>query len=463
MSGLMDMVGFGDKAQEELMGPGRAGVVLNGVYKNPATTASLGFGENNVTIAGCGKLVADPHNYTIEKRPGSVRVTVDNEPSPVLLTMRPDGGLTGPGAVDVKGRIIIGYHTVTRTLYRDGVPAAPGTCNGPCTTTESVPDYAPKIERCVIGSLNMPPPIKPAPAPAASESSLVGALTGFVNTLVPGAAGPAGLRMTGKYGGGMLLLDFSGNSLVLDCGQAHVRQEYSVENTANAFLVHVQNSGGPFTLALQPDNSLRGSGSTAVNGRLVTGMKGDDVAFAPHSETCEVGAFRPKSGAMATAAVATATPAPAPAAAAPVSATAAAGDAGMKLAISSSFDGGANPLAGKPFRIMSDRFDILLRKFGAPIPANATPGEALKGWMANCAPPRSCPALVTALHPYYVGGGTFDSSGKAVLTASLSAGTYYVFCSAVGPKGPLVWDVPTTLKAGENAITLTATNAELVH
>jgi hypothetical protein len=116
--------------------------------------------------------------------------------------------------------------------------------------------------------------------------------------------------MTGKYGGGQLLLDFSGNSLVLDCGQAHVRQPLHVENTSNALLVHVQNSVGPFTLALQPDNSLRGSGSTTVNGRLVTGMNGDNVTFAPHSETCDVGTFRPKTGAAPTASVATAAPAP---------------------------------------------------------------------------------------------------------------------------------------------------------
>lgn len=463
MSGFMDMVGFGDKVQEELKGPGRAGVVLNGRYKSPAATAILDFGEDNVSIEGCGRLVADPHSYAIDKRPGSVRITVDNEPSPILLTMRPDGGLTGPGAIDVKGRIIIGYHTVTHTLYRDGVPAAPGTCNGPCTTTESVPDYAPKIERCVIGSLAMPPAPKPAPATAANDNSLMGTVTGLMSTIAPGAVGPVGLRMTGKFGGGTLLLDFSGNSLVLDCGQAHVRQPYTVENTPSAFLVHVQNSGGPFTLALQPDNSLRGSGSTAVNGRLVTGMNGDNVAFTPHSETCEVAAFHPKTGATATTAVAAASPAPAPAAAVPVSSTGIVNDAGMKLAISSSFPGAANPLAGKPFTLMTERFDILLRKFGVPIPANATPGDAAKGYAANCAPPRSCPALVASMRPYYVGKGTFDSTGKATLAVPIPAGTYYVFCSAVGPNGPLLWDVPTTLKAGDNVVTLTSTNAELMH
>jgi hypothetical protein len=100
--------------------------------------------------------------------------------------------------------------------------------------------------------------------------------------------------MIDKYGAGMLLLDFSENSVILDCGQARVRQPYTVENSPNQFLIHVQNSGGPFTLALEPDNTLRGSGSTAVNGRLVTGMNGENVTYAPHSERCEVATFHPK-------------------------------------------------------------------------------------------------------------------------------------------------------------------------
>src|SRR5216683_500659 len=130
MSGFMDLVGFGDKAKESFMGPGRAGVVLSGLYKNPATTTSLSFNEGSVAINGCGKLVADGHNYTIDKRPGSLQVTVENEPHPIMLTMRPDGGFTGPGLIDVKGLIIIGYHTVTSTLMVNGVRATPDQCNG---------------------------------------------------------------------------------------------------------------------------------------------------------------------------------------------------------------------------------------------------------------------------------------------------------------------------------------------
>jgi len=182
------------------------------------------------------------------------------------------------------------------------------------------------------------------------------------------------------------------------------------------------------------------------------------VAFAPHSETCDVGTFRPKTGAAPATSVATASPAPAPAV--PV---ATAGGSSMKLSISSSFPGGANPLVGKGVTLMSQRFDTLLRKIGAPIGANDTPGRAAAEYSANCLPPKSCPSYVAAMHPYYVGKGTFDSNGKIVLTVPVPAGIYFVFCSAVGPNGPLIWDVPTTLKAGDNAVTLTAGNAELIH
>jgi hypothetical protein len=450
-AGLWDLAGFGAETMESLAGPGSAGVILKGLYKNPATVTTLNFDADVVSLDGCGNLASDSRNYSIEKTTGLVRITVANEPKPIVLTMRPDGGLTGPGLIDVKGRIIVGYFTQTR--YENGV----------ATGTTSIPDYRPAMGRCVIGSLAQPPNPKPAPAAAqsANDSSPIGVLTGVLGTFAPDA-GEVGLRMTGKYGGGMLLLDFSGNSLVLDCGQAHVRRPYTIENTPNALLIHVKNSATPFTLALQPDNSLRGTGSTTVNGRLVTGMNGDNVTFAPHSETCDVGTFRPKTGATPTASVTTAPPAPAPVS--PAASTAApATSAGIKLTIISSFPGGANPLSGAAVALMSERFDRLLRKVGAPIAADVTPGKALQAYAANCLPPRSCPAYATAMHPYYLVKGNFDAAGRVVLMAQVPAGTYYVFCAAKGPNGTLVWDVPTELRVGENTITLTTGNAELLH
>ena len=53
------------------------------------------------------------HATTVSRNsgPGLIRITIANEPNPIVLTMRPDGGLTGPGLIDVKGRIIVGYFT----------------------------------------------------------------------------------------------------------------------------------------------------------------------------------------------------------------------------------------------------------------------------------------------------------------------------------------------------------------
>jgi hypothetical protein len=109
---------------------------------------------------------------------------------------------------------------------------------------------------------------------------------------------PFGLRLTGQYSSSTgLLLDFAEDAVTLDCGRAHVKAPYSIENTPAQFLVHVQNSGGPFTLAVSSDNSLRGSGSAVINGRLVSGMNGDNITFVPHSETCTIGNFSAKTGA----------------------------------------------------------------------------------------------------------------------------------------------------------------------
>jgi hypothetical protein len=499
-AGFMDMIGFNT---EEITGPGRAGVVLAGLYRNPATLASLSFGAGEVSIQDCGKLVADGHGYTIDKRPGSLRVIVENEPKPFTLTMRPDGGLIGPGPIDVKGRIIIGYHTVTETLYVNGQPAVGGSCGGVCSTSTQVPDYAPKIERCTIGSLGPPPRPKPAAAqPAGGDSGMLGLITGLADTFAPGSNEP-GLRMTGKYGSGTLLLDFSPGGLVLDCGQAHVRQPYTVENAPEQLLIHVENSGGRFTLAVMPDNSLRGSGSTTVNGRLVTGMRGDDVAFAPHSETCNVATFTPKSGSMPTmvasggsAAPSAAMPPPAapveqasagrapvaygPAPATPVapaaavapavtgaaastpSASPSSGKAAMRVLITSGFPANANPVAGQSVYVMRERMDDVLRKLGIPVPPNSTPGKAMQTLATACRT-MNCGPVMSGLSHYYVTAAKLDSAGKATLSAQAATGSYFFFALVRTPEGSMVWDIPSTLSAGDNNVTLTAANAEVIH
>jgi hypothetical protein len=308
--------------------------------------------------------VEEGRGYSITKGPNSLVVTVNNEPRPLLLTTRPDGGLLGPGLVDVKGSVITGYHTVTSTLYRNGSPVVDPTCGGVCSTNTSVPDYAPKIERCTIGSLNPPPPDPQAGKSSGFDTGIVGLLVGVADAV--GLPPLPGLRMTGKYSGSGLQFDFSENSVILDCGQAHARQPYTVENTPGDVQIHVQNSGGPFTLALLANNTLRGSGSTTVNGRLVSGMQGDNVTFTPHNERCEVGTYAPASAGAA----------PAPSASTP-SAPAASTAGSARLLISSVFSASPNPLVGTTIFLYRDSLANVLRKAGVAIATGATACEYL--------------------------------------------------------------------------------------
>src|SRR6266702_33209 len=441
------------------------GVILVGMYHSRTDLPELALTwDGNVSLQKCGTLVDANHTYTLRKSGGTTQIVVANEPDPIVLTIRADGSLSGPGSIQVKGNIITGYHNEYVCT------------NGNCTTS-STPVYGPKIDRCAL-SLLAPQPPPPPPTPVKEK--------GFMDEMADemvGAGTPVatiyGLRITGDYAASTgMKLSFNNSFVTLDCGQAHVKVPYAVESTATQFVVHVQNGGGAFLLAVAPDNTLRGSGSTTVNGKLFSAVNGQSVSFTPHSESCNVGAFAPRGGlntmvasnapmpsmpaysGPALAAHAGPTPAPAPVAS---FAAASPGPAqNMTLAITSSFPIAKNPLAGMNVALMSERYDIALRKVGGPIAADVTPGKALLAYMANCGPPKSCPPLATAMHPYFVGKGTFDNNGNVTVTAPIQPGTYYVFCSAAGTKGALIWDLPVTLKAGDNAITLTATNAELV-
>jgi hypothetical protein len=453
-----------------LTGPGRAGVVLSGIYHTAGAATSLNFTGDTTGIGGCSDLQEVSSPYTISKSSAATQVILQSTPTPVTLSMRSDGSLTGPALVNITGQVITGYNTVTSTQMINGARTAPNQCNGPCQTISQVPIYAAKTVRCSLASFAPPPP-PPPPSASSSDSSPLGGLFGAITGAVGTVVSLPGLRMEGKYTSSSgLLLDFAGDAVTMDCGQAHVKAPCTVVNSPASFTVNVQNPGGPFTLTMSSNSTLGGSGSTTVNGRLVSGMNGDNVTFTPHSESCAVATFTPQSAAssstvaapaatVAAVTPAAAAPAPKPAPAATVSPSAA---TAAGVSVTSTFPTATNPLAGKPVTLMTDRFDSALRSVGAPIPPGTTPGHALQAWAYACNPPKDCTAAAKLMAKYYVGRGTFDSSGKVVLTAPVAPGSYYVFTSVAGTKGVLVWDLPATLKAGDNTINLTATNAELV-
>jgi hypothetical protein len=450
-TGFISLV-TGGEGLGALTDPGITGLVLIGNYRSSGNLPTISFQSLNASIVNCGKLVADSRGYTIRKSGSSVQLMLNNKPIPITVTMHSDGSLAGPGLITVTGQIITGYEVVTHYV------------NGVASGTTRTPVYAPATDRCTIGTLAPPPPAQPAAASGpSSDAGFIGALTGMLGTIAPPDID--GLRMLGKYvSSGGLILDFAGDAVTMDCGQAHIKAPYTVVNSPASFTINVQNSGGPFNLSLTSSNTLQGSGSTTVNGRLVSGMNGDNVAFTPHSERCTVATFTPgtASSSMVTAqpqTVAAAGPAPASTTGLP---TSPASKTSIKLNVTSTFPTATNPLAGKRVMLMTTTFDKVMSGMGAPIPAGTTPGQALQAFAYACNPPKDCSALGPKMAPYEVGAGNFDSTGKVVIAATLAPGTYYVFCSVAGTKGVLVWDLPATVKAGDNTISLTATNAELV-
>lgn len=133
----------------------------------------------------------------------------------------------------------------------------------------------------------------------------------------------------------------------------------------------------------------------------------------------------------------------------------------MRVLISANFASGANPMAGQAVYVMRERMDGVLRKLGVPVPANATPGKAMQALTTTCRS-QDCSAVFSGLNSYYVTAAKLDSSAKATLSAQAATGPYFFFAFVQTASGSYVWDVPANLAAGDNNVTLTQANAEVV-
>ena len=467
---LTAMMGAGDN--DTPPPPPLTGVLLVGYYHSrtdlPEIALNAGGGAQ---LNKCGTLVNATHSYTLRKSGGTVQLVVENEPDPILMTLRADGSLSGPGNIQVKGQVITGYHNEYSCV------------RGSCTTT-STPIYAASMQRCTISQLA--PQAAPPPPPKPKPGSLAD-LAGVGNPV----AVVYGFRVTGPYtsSSGMKLL-FYDAYVTLDCGQAHVNAPYTVDNTPTGFVVHVQNAGGAFLLGVAPDNTMRGSGSTTVAGKLVSGVNGEVVSFTPHSESCTLGTFAPQSNqntmvasrgpapevpASYGAAAAEADP-PMKAASAPaagsleaslagagISGSSAGARAAFRVLLSSQFSG-ANPLAGQAVFVSRKPMDQILRELGVAVPARSTPGQAMKALQTQCHSAQGCSSVIQGMAKYYVTTTKLDTSGKATLSATAATGPYYFFAVVPnGGGGSLVWDVLANLAAGDNSVTFRQNNAERVN
>lgn len=464
---------FGGAGDTSSAPPPVSGIVLVGSYHSRADLPELALNtDGSATLQKCGTLVDASHTYTLRKSGATTQVVLDNEPNPIALTLRSDGSLSGPGNISVKGQIITGYNNISSCTT--------GTLAAKCTTTASIPIYGASMQSCTLSLLAA----QPAPPPAAKPTGMVGQITDMLGAGDP-VATLYGFRVTGPYASSNgMLLSFDNGFVTLDCGQAHVNAPYTVDNSANGFVVHVQNGGGAFLLSVAPDNTLRGSGSTTVNGRLVSAVNGQNISFTPHSETCKVGTFVPKgqrntmvastgpmpavptSSPTATPASAAAPPpAPAPIASAlagaGISATPSGTQAQLRVLLSTDFTG-VNPLANQVVFVTREPMNQILGELGVAVPANSTPGQAMKALKTQCQTTQGCSSAIQGLSKYYVTTTKLDASGKATLTATAATGQYYFFAIVANGSGSTVWDLSANLAAGDNSVTFSQANSETV-
>jgi hypothetical protein len=138
-------------------------------------------------------------------------------------------------------------------------------------------------------------------APVTADASMIGLIVGIAGGEANPAAkktetseAQAGVRMSGSYSStGGMKVEFHPTAALLDCGEAHVLRPYVVTNTPDRMTITVKNGASPFTLTLQPDGRLAGTGAVEVAGRVVTGTDAHGATFAPRTARCGIESLAP--------------------------------------------------------------------------------------------------------------------------------------------------------------------------
>jgi hypothetical protein len=255
------------------------GLRLTGSYKSSSGLV-LDFNDDAVVISGCSQMVAANHNYRIQPNGNQFAVSIDNQPQSFLVALGADGKVVGPSAVTFAGQVITGYN--------DGVAGMKNTAtNTPVPGTVRVvhdPIYAAKTATCIAGTMT-PGMIDPPAGAAFMDVSMMM----FPDTQTAQQKEAPGARMLGTFvGTGGLKIEFQSTGAVIDCAQAHVVSQYQVASTSSGVTITFKNAS-PFTLTLQSNGALSGTGSAKIDGRLVSGQTASGFTFTPVSASCAIG------------------------------------------------------------------------------------------------------------------------------------------------------------------------------
>ena len=271
------------------------GLIMSGEYKT-ANGLDLAFSTGGgLTLSGCGNLVPGGQGLSITPRGIGYALQLTTTP-PMVMTYSPGSQIVGSGSAAVQGQVITGYKIVSESRrYGDGT-IVPGS-----VSNSKVPIYGPATATCSFGAFQLVPQKYPAQDADSAKKYGTNDLAGTPipnGVLMSGIYAASGAATPGAMGSGGapagLRVEFSVNNVVIDCGQAHVKAQYSMRTVGSQVSIAIANDKSPFTLALQPNGSLGGSGATTVNGRLLTGQDASgNFNFKPVAATCNIGSLAP--------------------------------------------------------------------------------------------------------------------------------------------------------------------------
>jgi hypothetical protein len=275
-TGLQELIGVNLDA---MTSSGSAGLVLYGTY-NGTAGLHFDFSDSGVDIGGCGQMVKGVHGYSLGAAGGALLVKIDNQPQPLAMTLGADKKMAGPATQQITGQKVVGYFVETNLK------------TGASTRT---PNYGPDTENCKVGALTPGPATKPEQGFLATLSDALSDASALAGLVPANSASEQGLvapgpRMLGTFKSAAgLKIQFQDGSAVIDCAQAHVVALYDVSIQVGAASITVRNGSLPIHLTLQANGSLTGTGSTTVNGKLMTGMddSGNPI-LVPTSASCPV-------------------------------------------------------------------------------------------------------------------------------------------------------------------------------
>lgn len=493
-SGLDQLTGLANFKE-----PAKPGFRLTGDYST-RTGFRLIFQPDQVTMI-C-RAVPAKRLYSVEITETQALVKIQNESKPVVLTLLPNGKLSGSGPIRVVGQVPAGTRseetfgptnqatTRTRQLSPGEERYYPNaTRNGQVWTvqenttelvygstgTRTVTDYVTKTADCNLGLMNAD---GPTPLPPDLENPM-----GLLTTIFSGAAVmmkggsqkdalkemlnldnpiPPGLRMGGAYAGpnGFSLM-FHPESVTLSCGDAHRALPYSIQRSGTQTSLQIQDKTNPVLLQVKPDGSLLGQGTVQVNGRVIVGtVESEDpekmFIYAPKVERCELGKL--VGGATVSGG--------------PIAAVGSSGSTSTSsgvsfvpggpttLVIKSGFPNqppNPNPLAGLTIVILKEGLDTILARGG--FGQSSAPGSALTAYARACetrAP--SCRQAGALVAPHMVANAQLDPYGGTTF-GQAQVGTYYVVVETRHQGQHFIWNVRVDMKQGTNVVTLDQRNA----